>query len=206
MKLRSLLLSLFAVCLTVAPAVAQTDLYDNGPTDGTDNAWTFNFGFVPSDEFTLSQAATVNGLQFAAWLMPGDVLQSVEVSVTSQEFGGTTYLDQVATITQSGCSMNQFGFNICVESANLTPFGLSAGNYWLNLENGQVNTDDPVYWDQNSGPSGASEGSLGTIPSEAFTILGTGTTSSTGTTPEPASIMLFGSGMLGIAGMLRRKF
>ena len=29
--------------------------------------------------------------------------------------------------------------------------------------------------------------------------------SSTGTTPEPSSIMLFGSGILGLAGVLRRK-
>jgi PEP-CTERM motif len=44
---------------------------------------------------------------------------------------------------------------------------------------------------------------LGTIPSETFTL--TGTTGSGGTTPEPASILLFGSGVLGIAGVLRRR-
>lgn len=33
----------------------------------------------------------------------------------------------------------------------------------------------------------------------------TGTTSTTGTVPEPSSIMLFGSGILGLAGFLRRK-
>ena len=38
------------------------------------------------------------------------------------------------------------------------------------------------------------------LPSEAFTITG-----GTGTTPEPSSIMLFGSGILGLAGVLRRK-
>jgi hypothetical protein len=135
-------------------------------------------------------------------------LESVEVVVSSEEYGGTTYTDQVANVTQSGCSTNQFGFNVCLETANLTPFNLNAGTYWLNLENGQVSNGDPVYWDENDGPSAASEGSLGTIPSESFTILGT-TTSTTGTTstsPEPSSIILLGSGILGMAGIVRRKF
>jgi hypothetical protein len=30
-------------------------------------------------------------------------------------------------------------------------------------------------------------------------------TTTTGTVPEPSSVMLFGSGILGLAGMLRRK-
>ena len=42
---------------------------------------------------------------------------------------------------------------------------------------------------------------------ESFTILGTagGTTSTTGTTPEASSIVLFGSGILAAAGIVRRK-
>jgi hypothetical protein len=56
-------------------------------------------------------------------------------------------------------------------------------------------------------PSSAQESTLGTIPSEAFTLsyIETTTTTSSGTTPEPGSIMLFGSGILGLAGILRRK-
>ena len=47
----------------------------------------------------------------------------------------------------------------------------------MNLSNAVVNTGDPVYWDENSGPSLASENSVGTIPSESFTVLGSTTTS-----------------------------
>ena len=72
------------------------------------------------------------------------------------------------------------------------------------LANAVVSTGDPVFWDENSGPSQASESSVGTIPSEAFTINTSG--GEGGTTPEPSSIMLFGSGILGLAGVLRRKF
>jgi hypothetical protein len=73
-----------------------------------------------------------------------------------------------------------------------------------------VNSGDPIYWDENSGPSSASENEVGTIPSESFTLLGsssTGTTTTTGTdsVPELGSIVLFASGVLSVAGALRRK-
>ncbi len=202
MKLR-IVLSLLALCLAALPATAQT-LYSNGPINGTTDAWDTNFGYVVSDTFTLSTNSTVTGLNFGAWIFPGDVLQNVEVQITSAEFGGTVYTDQLVNVTQSGCSGNQYGFNVCTESGNFgTPVNLGAGTYWLNLDNAFINPGDPLYWDENSGPSQASENTVGTIPSEAFTILGTTTT--TGTVPEPSSIMLIGSGILGLAGVLRRK-
>ena len=205
MKLRIASLSLLVLCLAAVPAMAQT-VYSNGAINGTTDAWTINFGFVVSDTFTTS-GGSVNGIAFGAWAFTGDVLQSAEVQISSAEFGGTIFTDQVVNFTQSGCSGNQYGFNVCTETASLSPVNLAAGTYWLNLDNAVVNSGDPIYWDENSGPSSASENSVGTIPSEAFTVLGgTSTTSSTTqTVPEPSSIMLFGSGILGLAGMLRRK-
>ncbi len=205
MRLRIASLSLLVLCLAVVPAVAQTDLYDNGPTNGTVDAWTINFGFIVSDTFTLGGASNVTGLNFAAWLFPGDILESAEVSITSSEFGGTTFFDGSVNFTQSGCTTNQLGFSLCNETGSFGPVTLNAGSYWLNLQNAVVNTGDPVYWDENSGPSSASENSVGTIPSESFTVMGGTTTTTTGTTPEPSSIMLFGSGILALAGVLRRK-
>jgi len=209
LKLRIALLSLLALCLVALPAVADT-IYDNGAINGTTDAWTINFGFIVSDTFTVGgSGATVTGLNFGAWVFPGDVLLNAEVSITSSEFGGTTYFDGVVNFTQSGCSGNQYGYNVCTESGSFSGPSLGAGSYWLNLQNAVVNDGDPIYWDENSGASSASENSVGTVPSEAFTVLGTtsGGTSSTGggTVPEPSSIMLFGSGILGLAGVLRRK-
>ena len=211
MKLRILSLSLLALCLVAVPAMAQ-NLYSNGPINGTTDGWTINSGFVVSDTITLTSQGTATGLEFGAWAFPGDVLESAQVSITSSEFGGTSFYSATVNFTQSGCSGNQYGFNVCTETST-SSFGsvnLAAGTYWLNLANAVVNTGDPIYWDENSGPSSASENSVGTIPSESFTVLGgstssTTTTSSSGTVPEPSSIMLFGSGILGLAGVLRRK-
>ncbi len=206
MRLRIHLLSLVVLCLASIPALAQNDLYDNGPTNGDIDAFTINFGFVVSDSFQLSSASTVNSVEFAAWVFPGDVLQSVEVSLTSEEFGGTVYFDQNVNITQTDCFTNHKGFNLCNETGSFGGVNLNAGTYWMNLQNAVVPTGDPVYWDENRGPSLASENSIGSIPSESFTILGTASsTTTTGTTPEAGSLLLFGSALVGVIGFLRRK-
>ncbi len=116
-------------------------------------------------------------------------------------------------------STNQYGYDVDVITFSTGGVPLNAGTYWLNLANAVVPSGDPVYWDENSGagcggsgcPSSASESAVGTIPSEAFTIgggcgAGNGNSPDCGPpTPEPSSILLFGSGILGLAAALRRK-
>jgi len=215
MKRRIASLSLLVLCLTLAavPAMAQT-VYSNGPTNGNSDAWTINFGFIVSDTFNVVGGATITGGTFAMWLVPGDTLTSAELSITSSEFGGTSYFDQTVNFTQGACTINQYGYNVCNENTSFSGPFLNAGTYWLNLQNASVPSGDPVYWDENSGPSRASENSVGSVPSESFTLLSTcvdwpcatsTTTTTSSSVPEPSSIMLFGSVFLGLAGMLRRK-
>jgi hypothetical protein len=216
LKLRIASLLLLTLCLTLAalPAMADT-IYSNGPTNGNTDAWTINSGFIVSDSFNVAQSGTtITGFNFAAWLVPGDTLQTAELSITASENGGQSFYDQVLNFAQSGCVSNNYGYDVCSETATLSGSQpvLNGGSYWINLQNGVTAEGQAVYWDENSGPSSASENSVGTIPSESFTVLGstssttTSTTSTTGgTVPEPSSIMLFGSGILGLAGVLRRK-
>ena len=230
MKLRIASLSLLALCLTLAavPAMAQV-IYDNGPVNGTTDAWTINFGFVVSDTFNVpANGTTVTGASFAMWLIEGDNLETAELSITSGENGGTSFFDQTVNFTQSGCSLNQYTYDVCTEStSSFFSQTLNSGTYWLNLQNAVTADGEPVYWDENSGPSSASGNLYGTIPSEAFTVLGgtgitstsststsTSTTSTSssstsstgfGSVPEPGSIVLFGSGFLGLLAVLRRK-
>ncbi len=215
MKLFLASLSLIVLCLTLSaiPAMAQSDLYDNGPINGQITGWTIDFGFSVSDSFTLANPATVDGISFGLFLFPGDTLTSAEVQIGGGPFGNQLF-DETINFTASNCFVDQFGYNICQETGSFSGLALNAGTYWMTLSNASVPSGDPVFWDQNSGvgcegsgcPSMAQENVIGTIPSESFTILGnTSSTSTTGTTPEPASLLLLASGILGTAGMLRRK-
>ena len=211
MKMRIASLTVLCLALAAIPAWAS---YDNGPINGTTDAWTINFGYVVSDTFTTASNGTMTGFSFGVWEFPGDTLSSVDYSVTSGENSGTVYGSGTASgaaLTDKFISTNQYGYDIDKITYSGAEIAVVTGTtYWLNLQNAAVPSGDPVYWDENSGagcggggcPSKASESSLGTIASEAFTI---STSGSSGTTPEPSSIMLFGSGILGLAGVLRRK-
>jgi len=210
--------SLAVLCLALAAIPALADTYENGPINGTTDAWTINFGYVVSDTFYFQPGGqTVSGFSFGVWEFPGDTLSSVDWSITDGENSPCPSEECLGSGTASGSqikdsfiSTNQYGYDIDridVTGLNLqVPGGVEL---WLNLYNASVPSGDPVYWDENSGagcksdncPSSASESAVGTIASEAFTI----TSGGTGTTPEPSSIMLFGSGVLGLAGLLRRK-
>ncbi len=216
MKLRMASLTIVCLALAAVPASAQL-LYDNGPINGTTDAWTINFGYIVSDTFTLLNNSTVGGFNFGVWEYPGDVMSSVEWSMTSMENGGTLLASGTASgksLTDQFISLNQYGYDIDEIHVTGLNVPLSATTYWLNLQNAAVPSGDPVYWDENSGigcggddgkgghcPSMPSENGVGSIPSESFSVVGT----NGGTTPEPGSFLLLASGALGVAGMLRRK-
>ena len=54
MKLRIAALALLCLALAVVPARGdiRSGYYDNGPINGTTDAWTINFGYVVSNTFT----------------------------------------------------------------------------------------------------------------------------------------------------------
>jgi uncharacterized repeat protein (TIGR03803 family) len=155
-------------------------VYENGPINGNTDAWTINFGFVVSDTFTVGEFENIEGMSFGAWLTPFDTLESVEISITSSPNGGNSFFDQTVNLTQSNCVTNDFGFAVCTETTSFNGPTLQPGTYWVNLQNASVSTGSPAYWDENSGigchssgcPSQAEEDTIGTIPSESFSMLG----------------------------------
>lgn len=205
-------LSLVPLWLTLAavPGLAQ-NIYDNGPVNGQDFGWLINSGLGASDSFTVSNGnGNVGGMDFWAWIIPGDIITSVEVQIGNQPLGNNL-LDTTVDLTASDCFISSFGFDVCQESSTFPGPNLSNGTYWMTLTNAHVPSGDPAYWDVNSGvgcqslgcPSQAFGNGGGTIPSESFTITAQGAT--TGTTPEPSSLVLLVSGFLGVVGVLQRK-
>jgi hypothetical protein len=128
MKTRIALLTILCLMLAAIPALAQV-LYDDGPINGTTDAWTINFGYVVGDSFTLSANSTVGGFNFGVWEYSGDVLTSVDWSITSYPVGGTVYGSATASgksLTDQFISVNQYGYDI----DKITVTGLNVNLTW----------------------------------------------------------------------------
>jgi hypothetical protein len=208
MKLKA---GIFAVCLlalacvfAAAPAFADSVVYNNtGPATYTTNAWSiFNYGggeYTVTDSFTLSISEIVDGADFYIWLYPGDLLTSVTWGLSFTPYG-TPFETGTAVGGPNTQVATAFGYYpVLEESISIPAVSMASGTYWLQLSNGLDAYDDAVWWDQSSGPSTAYEtGGVGAIPSETFQILAD-------PTPEPPSFLLFGAGMLALAGLLATR-
>ncbi len=205
------LVILSCLMLAVAPAMAGT-LYSNGPLFGDYDAWTINYGYSVSDSFLVANNSSIQDLHFVYWIFPdGDKLTTVDMQIGSTSFGGNIQTLTGATNTFEGT--NSYGYSLYQADFTFSSIPWS-GDGFLTLSNACTTSGcsvtNPVYWDENMGegctspgcPSIAYENSVGQIPSETFTLTGS---SSEGTTPEPNGFLLFGSGTLGLAGVLRRK-
>ena len=208
------LLILLCLMLAVTPAVADTTLYSNGPYNGTTDAWSINFGFSVSDSFTVPTGSYFEYLHIVYWnASTTDLLTSVDMAVGSASFGGTPRTS--AGVVNTFLGTNQFGYALYQADTTFATIYWSGTGY-ITLSNACTTSGcsvtNPVYWDENSGPSTAYENTVGSIPSEAFTLtaciccgVAGGTGPNCGQTPEPSTItLLFGSGIVALAGGLRR--
>jgi PEP-CTERM motif-containing protein len=192
--------------LTTAAAQAEV-VYDNGPANGTVNAWTINFGYSIADNFTLAGPSTLTGANFTLWNSPGDVTSTVDWSILGSPTAGPALAHGTAAVIQNYQLTNGYGYDINSDNIVLPSITLGAGTYWFELENAIVSSGDSVYWDINGGPSQISESDLGYNPDPSIYAPGLNSTSNAfqilGTIPEPASLFVLGSGLVGL--VLRRR-
>lgn len=222
MKIRIATLSLTILCLALTAYAGTTTFYNDGAVDGNDNGLFVSGPNLPniggtyqdiSNGFVSAASGSPNTLEWGEWSVGAPTSFSYELG--SAAFG--TDLGS-GTVTQNSTNSvflftNAYGYGIYDVTVPITSAAMTAGNtYWLSISNATDAANDGTQaWDMPNGgsggpatcnfrQSGTNYGDCG-YGGEAFTLSSTGT----GTTPEPSSILLFGSGILGLAGVLRRK-
>jgi hypothetical protein len=100
-------------------------------------------------------------------------LTTVDISIGSTSFGGSP--QTLTGVTNTFLGTNQYGYNLYKADYSFSDIGY--GSY-VTLSNACTTSgcsvSNPIYWDENSGPSTAYESTLGSIPSEAFSLDGNG--------------------------------
>jgi hypothetical protein len=195
--------------LAAVPAFAGDVLYDNTTTYSFGNSPDWSWGTNgTTDSFVLSSDATVTGITLGLWVNPSDAPASVAWQITNNQFDGSPIAGGTAT-TLSNTYVTTFTSGVFSSDIYDTAFSisglpLSAGTYWLEIDGATTVLGGGVSWDESLGPSTAyiSDGDT-EEPSETFQILGEN--GGPAVTPEPSTFLLLGSGLAGLAGLIKRK-
>ncbi len=221
------LLTILCFALSTASAQQQT-LFASGPINGNYNAFFIDgpggpFGLSISDEFVATGGGQVRTLNFGEWTL-GGAPTVVSWSLGTTSFGSDIASGGGAVITSTFLGTDAFGYGIYNSQVSISGFLMAGNTYYLSLS-GANDAGGSQFdaWDDNESPNAScylmnpnGSGGCPTTESESFTLSNMTTCIGCGCSltgphcggpfPEPSTILLFGSGILSLAGGLRHKF
>ena len=209
--MKLLTLSLTILCLALAAPAFAGVIYSDGATNGTTNALFIDgpnpgpFNQSISDGFVATASGTAYSLDFGVWVTPGTTPTTVSWWLGTTAFGSDISSGSIAQVGYTFL-FNNGGWDVYdAHVAGLSGSLSAGGSYWLTLGNANDSAGDQFdAWDINNGPANC-QFAVGGVPQGGCGYGGEAFTINSSPTPEPGSMMMFGTGILGLAGVLRRK-
>lgn len=220
--------------LAAIPAFAGIIILGQPPDQGNGNCFPFGcaYGFGDTAEYQqvysstqFSGSITITALQFFNTQINSGATEmnsgtwTIALSTTSADWNTlsgnfASNLGSNNTVVFSGNLDQPWTFGDTLNITLTTPFTYNPanGNLLMDVMVSGASDNGPIFFDTNSNndymgrvfcPSGL-PCSTGTV--ESGNGLVTGISYGSSTTPEPDTLVMFGSGVLGLAGLLRRKF
>jgi len=204
-------------------ASADTTIFNDGAVDGNDNAFFItgpnNANFLGSVQdisngFTAGASATPTTLQFGMWITKGDTPSTISYEIGTSAFGTDLGSGTVGLNSSNSTFLftNGNGFDVYSVTIPVVSLAMISGDsYWLTLSNGNdLSNSGSFAWDIPNGGSGGPATCNFRQSGTNFGDCGLGgeswvLSSSVTNTPEPGSFVLLGSGLIGVAGVLRRR-